>query len=77
MKRLIIVDIFSIFFLELEIYCQGRLQKLSQQTNWIFFTYRVIHFGNKLPNQIKPAIDKKKNLWLNQLISEKNAKKKK
>ena len=33
------VDIFSTFLLELEIYCQDKFQKLSQLTNWIFFSY--------------------------------------
>ena len=31
------VDIFSIFLLKLEIYSQGRFQKLSLQTNNIFY----------------------------------------
>ena len=35
MEFLIIVDIVSVFLLELEIFCEGRFQKLSQQINWI------------------------------------------
>ena len=43
MEFLIIIDIFSIFLLELEIYNQNRFQKLSLRTNWIFFTNGVIY----------------------------------
>ena len=35
MEFLIMVDVL-IYFLELEIYCQDRFQKLSLLTNWIF-----------------------------------------
>ena len=47
------VDIFSIFVFEMEIYCQDRFQKPSLLTNWIFFANRAIYFWYKLPNQIK------------------------
>ena len=53
MEFLIMVDIFSTFLLELEIYCQDRFQKLSLQTNWNFFDNIVLYFWNKLPNKIK------------------------
>ena len=53
MKFLIMVDIFSIFLFEKKIYCQDRFQKLSLQTNWIFFANRVIYLWNKLSNKIK------------------------
>ena len=45
---------FSIFLPELGIYCQGRFQKLSQQTIFfcIFANSRVF-FGTKLPHQFK------------------------
>ena len=36
MEFLILEDVFSIFLLKLENYCQNRFQKLSLQTNWIF-----------------------------------------
>ena len=38
---------YSIFLLELEIYCQHKFQKLSLLTNWIIFANI---FLNKLPN---------------------------
>ena len=59
------VEIFSIFLLQLEIFCQNRFQKLTLLDNWIlkiffrffiyffFLSYRVIYFRNKLSNQIK------------------------
>ena len=50
------VDIFSIFLLEHEIYCLGRFQKLSLLAHWIIFANKVIYFWNKLPNQIKNGI---------------------
>ena len=67
MEFLIIVDIFFIFILELEIFCQERFQKLSLLTNWIFCN-RVIYVCNKLPNQIKKQLEcKKKKLSLDSL----------
>ena len=54
MEFLYMVDIFSIFLLKMEIYCQDRFKKLSLLTNWILiFAHRTIYFWNKLPNQIK------------------------
>ena len=35
------VDIFSVFLLELEIYLCDRFQKLSQLTNWIFLQIKL------------------------------------
>ena len=56
-KFLIIIDCFLIFLLKLEIYCQGRFQKISLLINWIFFSAnRVIYFSNKLPDQFKNSI---------------------
>ena len=46
MEFLIIVDIFSIFLLELEIYSQDRFQKLNLKLD--FFANRVIYYWNKL-----------------------------
>ena len=43
---------FLIFLLEQEIYCQGRLQKLSLLIKWIFFIYREIYIRNTLSNKI-------------------------
>ena len=43
------VDIFSIFLLETEIYCLDRFQKLSLLTNRIFCDI----FWNNLPNQMR------------------------
>ena len=42
---------FSIFLLELEIYCHGRFQTLNKLTR--FFAHSVIYFWNILPNKIK------------------------
>ena len=54
MKFLIMVDIFSIFLFEQEIYCQDRFQKLSLLNKWIFLLKKSnIYFWNKLSNQIK------------------------
>ena len=49
------VDIFSIFLLELKFYFQDRFQKPSL-TKWIFFA----NFRNESPNQIKNSNSLKK-----------------
>ena len=41
----------------MEIYCQGRFQKLTLLINF-FFYIKVIYSWNKLPNQIKNSIVK-------------------
>ena len=70
MEFVIIADIFSIFLLEMENYCQDRFQKLSLLTNWIFSTNRVIYFWTKLPNYIKNR--KRVEIFgLNLMVSEK------
>ena len=56
MEFLIMIDIFWVYIFELEIYYQGRFQKLSLLTNWIFLAKRVISFWKKLPYQIKNSI---------------------
>ena len=61
MEFLIMVDIFSIFLLELKINYQDRFPKLSLLTNgFFFFANRVIYFRNRLPNQIKKDKECKK-----------------
>ena len=68
------VNIFLTFLIKLEIYGQGRLQKLTiNQLD--FFAIRVIYFWNKLPNQIKNS-NSVKILRLNWSISEIMIKKK-
>ena len=47
------VDIFLIILLKLEIYCQGRFQKLSRLISWIVLLKHYIFFVKKLSNQIK------------------------
>ena len=44
---------FSIFNLQLKIYCHGRFQELSLRTMLDFRVNREIYFGIKLPDQIK------------------------
>ena len=51
MEFLIMEDIFLIFLLEVEIYCQGRFQKLSLLSSWIFFKRNNI-FLKQIANQI-------------------------
>ena len=60
MEFLTMVDIFSIFVFEMEIYCQDRFQKPSLLTNWNFFANRAIYFWYKLPNQMKNSYSKRK-----------------
>ena len=56
MGFLIMVDDFSLFFFELDIYCQDRFQKRIE-----FFAKRVKYFWNKLTDQIKNSNNEKKN----------------
>ena len=44
MNFLVIVDIFLIFLLQLEIYCEEKFQKLSQLNNWIFWLIELYTF---------------------------------
>ena len=77
-EYLTMVNMFSIFHLEMEIYCQDRLKKITSIHQFNFIAYRIIYFWNKLPNQIKNGNSvenfkikfddfwkkgKKKNLW--------------
>ena len=50
MEFLIMVHIFSIFLLELEIYCLDKFQNYVYEPIGFF---RAMYFWNKLPNQIK------------------------
>ena len=43
---------FSLFFIELRIYCQGRFQKLSQLTNGIILLIKFNILGKKVLNPI-------------------------
>ena len=45
----------QIFLLKLEIYNEGRFQKLRLPTNLNIFANREIHFWNKLLNQIESS----------------------
>ena len=69
MQFLIIVEIFSIFLLESEIFCPARFQTLSLLINWIF-PNRIIYFWKKLLNKSK-ICDSIKNLRPNWMFSEK------
>ena len=53
MEFLIMVDIFSIFLFNLEVYSQDKLKKLRLQIKLIFFPNTLIYIWIKLPNQIK------------------------
>ena len=57
--KLIMADIYLIFLLEMEIYCQDRFSKLSLLTN--LFLLNIIYYWNKLPNQIKTSVKSFKN----------------
>ena len=63
------VDIFLIFPLTMEIYCQDGFQKQSLLTNWIFFANQVIYF---LKNQMKNSneLDDFGNYWMMNHLSE-------
>ena len=56
MEFLIIVDIFLIFLLKLEIYCQDRFQKLSLLTNGAFLLIEWYIFGTNCQIRSKPGI---------------------
>ena len=63
-------DIFSVFLLKLEIFCQDRFKKLSLLTNWIFFLLTDEYiFGTNCLSRLKIAA-MLKILRLNRMSSE-------
>ena len=49
------VEIVIIILIELEVYCQDRLQKINLFSNWLmgFLAKRIIYFLNNLPYQME------------------------
>ena len=69
MNFLIMIDIFSIFLLELEIYCQDEFQNLGLLTNHISFTNRLLYFWKKTASSDQKQQQTKKEIEFYDLLN--------